>query len=199
MDYDLRILLLDVSITMTGYAFFKVSTGNSFAFQLVDFGVIDSTVTAVGVDTDSRTRLLLGEVATLVDRHKINCLIVEEPPETTYGWKTMTKVAIVGRSAKLSKVVAAVYGIVGYAFITHLNCRLIAPVQWQAGRARASKMKSKPWSIKAANAVLKYLRNQRKLKADEDHTADAINIGIHAITKFSNKEWELPSLTDGGD
>lgn len=194
MDFDLKILCIDTASRVTGYAVFYVSA-ESFSFKLPDFGIVDTSSTDFGTDTDSRVRSLLSQIGTIACRHGVNCYVIEEPPETIYGWKASPKVGIVGRAAKMFKVVSAAYGLVGMCFSIGAYCRVVKPIHWQKGQAKNLGKSSKSWSVSEANAVLKHLKINRKLKTqDDENIADAINIGIFSIKKFASKEWELPSL-----
>lgn len=193
-EFKLRLLCIDTAIKITGYAVYYVCL-DDFSFKLVESGIVDTTDTDFGNDTDSRVRSLMTQVSTIACRHSINCYIIEEPPETIYGWSRMTKVAIVGRASKMFKVVGAVYALVGMCFAMGVYCRVINPVVWQRGAAKAAGMDSKSWSLAEAKKVLAYLKINKKLKKkDDENIADAINIGVFSIKKFAAKEWELPSL-----
>lgn len=192
---ELRLLCLDTSLTSTGYAVFVIDV-STFSFKLVEYNVVDSSETDFGDATDSRSRHLIAKVSLLMSRHKINAVVTEEPSATIYGWKNMKKLHIVARANSVRKVVAAVYAIIGYCFTNGTYIKVIEPSQWQQNRPKESKLNSKKWSVQEANRVLDYLKAKRKLKLSEDHTADAINIGIQAIQKYRNKEWVVPALTD---
>lgn len=191
---ELRLLVLDTSLTSTGYAVFYVSLP-SFNFRLVEHNVIDTTETDFGVSTDSRARLLISKVSLLIDRHRINCIATEEPPGTVYGWKKMPRLSIVARANSVMKVVAATYALIGFCFSTGKYIRVIQPSQWQT-KPKSDKTDIKKWSVTEANKILAYLRHKKRLSLAMHHTADAINIGIVVIKKFHNKEWELPTLTE---
>lgn len=167
---------------------------NDFKFRLAEFGVIDSSSTSFGTSTDSRCRYLLSQISILINKHGINCVVEEFPSGTIYGWKMLKKEHIVARAESVSKVNAAVYAIIGYCYSLGMYIRLVTPSEWQ--RKRNGKSEIKSWSVKEANSILKYLGSKRKLLKKEDHTADAINIAIHTLHKFKNKEWELPTLTE---
>lgn len=185
----LRILALDVALANTGYAGFQldVSNGN---FKISEANVIE---TETG-DTDTRVRYVLDKVIYLLDAHSINCVILEEPPQTLYNQKAPINV-VVGRAVSTMKIVAACYGVIGLCHARDLFCRTVSPSTWQR-LGKDEKKFAKATSFRKAKNILHSINCCRfPLNRDKDeHVADAINIGAYALMQFHSKAWELPNI-----
>lgn len=194
IQYDIRILALDTALATTGYAIYLVSSRNNFMFWLERFGTINTNSESVTDDTDSRVRFVLQEVEKLIEKHDINFLLSEEPSETIYGCRIPN--VLIGRATAIMKLVAAVYGIVGWAYKSNLYCRTVNPTSWQSQLfGKLKKGTSKKTSLKYANDILKHLGYLTKLKTkEEENIADAICIGFSAIRNLADGKWALPQL-----
>jgi hypothetical protein len=112
-----------------------------------------------------------------------------EEPQTLFG-----KSANFGRAASVMKLTASCFSLVGWLHAKDLYCRLIPHTTWEYGRARTAGLSSKKWTIQEAREVLQYLRfPYRVLKGEDEHLADAVNMGIYTIQQLQSKKWMLPT------
>jgi hypothetical protein len=140
-------------------------------------------------------------------------VVIEHPPDTVYGQKLLSKDAIIGRMAKMFKVIAVCYAL-AEALHQHESMRMVKfiyPGQWQE-RSWKKRLKEcgskemKKWSMSRANHVISYasiLEHRTHLNTvKEQNTADAITIGARTIALMSedkldpHKCWAVPVGTD---
>lgn len=184
-NYDLKILSLDIALANSGWCIYEFNTVN-FRFRLRDFNTI---TTDVGESKSTRVRLILRAVTELISEYKINCVIIEEPPDTIYGGGGVN--ILKGRAAAIFGVVAACYSVVGFCYANGIFCREMYPTQWQANGDK----NCKTWSIQEAKRILAYLKFAKQIDRKKDnHAADAINIGLKAINNFTNRKWVIPNV-----
>lgn len=181
---------MDVALEHTGYALYNVSTGN-MSFALLTMGILQTDASA---DEDTRVRSLLSEINKIQSASSPNCYMLEQPGQSIYGAAKMSPGLVAARAKSVAQVKGACHAVVGYCFALGIYCRVVQPIQWQGHGPRKAQLTSKQWSVREANKVLQYLKLGRKLKNSEDHVADAINIGIHAIKNFNDKKWIAPNL-----
>lgn len=204
LEFDLRILSLDLSLAFTGYAIYRVSTGKlekvrsrngkdfltrNFAFQIPDFGIIE---TDAKLDIASRIRYLLHKTIKIITDYEINYIICEEPPNVVFGNKKLPAVAAASKAANVMKLLAAYYSFYGYFYNLDIYFRGIKPREWQGIKEKNEHAKAD--SIRKAQFVLNYLGVKKKLLKGEHHISDAINIGLFAIKQLKSGKWELPIL-----
>ena len=188
VDYDIRILVLDIALANTGWCIYEFSSKN-FKFRIRN---CDTIITDTSGDRPSRIRLILSKISELIIVNNINCVIVEEPPQTIFG---KGKAAFFkGRAASVFSVVAACYSVIGFCYARGIFCREIHPKQWQEIPKGAD---SKAWSLQQAKKIFDYLKYNKKIsKSEDNHLADAVCIGIRVIKNFTNKKWIIPSLIE---
>lgn len=194
-EKTLRILSLDSALITTGYSVVEVSTGN-FHYKIKGMGLIE---TEPGADEDTRLRLILSQMFKLVHEFSSNCILLEYPSETIYGFNRISKPAIVGRASSIAKLKAVGGAIIGACYVAGIYCRPIQPVQWQLGGPRNAKMDSKRWSVGEANKILQSVKHPRKLslsknKSDGD-IADSLNIALFTVKQYYYKKWEIPNVS----
>jgi hypothetical protein len=183
---NLRIMAIDAALENTGYCMYAVCP-KTFAHRITDIGVI---TTEPGEDLDSRVRKVITEITNIGIRCQINCYLIEQPPQTIYGQGAPVNV-VIGRASKMFGVFASAFGLMGYFHAHGLYHRMILPVEWQPQFKK--KGMSKPWSLRQAANVLKHLRYDYNI-GDNDHIADAINIGRKAILNYYEKKWAMPTI-----
>jgi Holliday junction resolvasome RuvABC endonuclease subunit len=181
----MNLLSLDVAMVNTGYCIYSVAPKSNYLFKMMEYGTIN-TDDSLFKDTDSKVRLMLSRLSDIIYRKNINCIVIEEPPQTIYGGNFMNRNQIIGRSVSVMKVCSACYGIIGFCFSSNIFCKTVTPNNWQ----KANKF-SKADSVKRANGVLSYLKfpSPKLTTKQNEHEADAINIGMHAIEMFSSGKW----------
>lgn len=182
--FDLRILSIDIALANTGWCVLEFSTKGS-VFKIKNCNTI---VTEINDDRPSRVRKILYEVTQLIAEHNINCVIIEEPPDSVFGGGNANMIK--GRAVSVFSVVAACYAIVGFCFANGIFCREIFPKQWQ----KNGKINSKTWSLQEARKAFDYLKFKRRLLQKDHHIADAVCIGITAINNFTYRRWVIPNV-----
>lgn len=178
----IRLLSLDTALRNTGWCFLTL-TRDKHEVSIKKTGVIK---TSSSLSDDAAARLLISELANLVDHHKPGVIVSEEPaylysPKKSKGY---------GQCCK------ACYAILGFCHQRNLYYRTVMPSSWQSyfninQRKKGSKGESsKSRSIATANGIIKNAGNKIPLLGPrQDHEADALNIGIWSIIKIQNKNW----------
>lgn len=181
--FDFRFLSLDIALAHTGFAAYDLSSRN-FEFKLLKIGRID---TEKGLPTDSRVRILLKEIEILQTIWNFNGFYLEEP-QTLFGK------AGFGAASNVIKLTASCYSLVGYLHAKDFYCRLVPHATWEYHRARSSGLKGKQWTLREAQRVLQYIHYPyRSLKGEDEHLADAVNMGIYIIQQLKAKAWMFPN------
>lgn len=186
-DYDFRILILDIALANTGWCMMEFSSVNK-RFRIRG---CDTIVTEAGGDRSTRVRFILHTITQLILNNSINCVIIEEPPQTVFGKGSANMIK--GRATSVFSVVAACYAVIGFCYARGIFCREIQPSQWQAIPAGSN---SKTWALKEARKIFEYVKYNRKLKQEDHHVADAVCIGVKVISNFTSKKWMMPTLTE---
>ena len=184
---SLRIISIDAALENTGYCLYSVSPA-TFAHQINGIGVV---TTEPGPDLDSRVRDIVSQITNIASRHRANCYLIEQPPATLYCKPGTPHNVMVGRASSMFGVFAAAFGLLGYCHAYGIYHRMILPVHWQPKFPKPGM--SKPWSVRQAKKVLAHLKYDYKLTGDNDHIADAINIGRQAILNYHGGKWAVPS------
>lgn len=188
MPKQLKVLSIDAALANTGIAIFKVTReeGKAASLSLSVFGVIE---TFPNVTMQKRVRHICDQVNYYRETQGINAVCMELTEAVTFDKNPTTQMA---RAASVMKMFSAVYEIDGYLYAKdpEFPVETINPNLWQDQeqiKAMGGRGKSKEWSVKQANAVLKTLGIKGVLKSNQDHTADAINMGLYFIENMLDK------------
>jgi Holliday junction resolvasome RuvABC endonuclease subunit len=194
---EFRILSLDTAVANTGHAIFRFNrrTDNSSIVigtevSFLHGGTIE---TESCTDTDSRVRKTIDAIDALCNVHQIN-FVVTEAPEIIYLHRFQKSKQQQGSVIHgLIKVAGTAYAVVAYCHVKNLFCRTVTPSEWQKF-TKEQKKDSKGTSLLLAQAALDHLKSTKRLLKKDEHLADAINIGVHAILNLSSGNWASPRL-----
>lgn len=181
-------MFVDPSINNTGYAVYRCSV------DLVDKETVHLKLLKYGLlrfpceyerNNDVRIADFFHPLMALCDEFKVRRCYVEEPGETIYGAKKMTKDGIIARARSVALTMATCHGIIAHIKQKH-HCWTFLPADWQPPHQRRKKP-SKEWSLDHANLVLKQqgFPSTLQTKADEN-IADAINFGYVILKKYES-------------
>ena len=130
-----------------------------------------------------RARDIAQSVLSLTIKDDFDHIVIEQPPQTIYGVKTLKKEMLAARAQSVFKVFAAAYAIVGVLLSTK-TVDMCLPIDWEKHRG---KKKAKPWSVETANKLITSFNPTSSLIVDggvKQNIADAINIGFYfAVSK----------------
>lgn len=178
MRKQLKLLSLDAALRNTGIAVYKITKeeGKATSLSLSVFGVIE---TVAECSTKQRVLHICNQVNYYKETSDIDAVCMELTESVTFDKNPQSQMA---RAASVMKMFSAVYAIHGYLYAKYpeFPVETVNPNLWQNQlEIKALGKGSKVWSVRQANGVLKTLGINKTLTQNQDHTADAINMGLY--------------------
>jgi hypothetical protein len=180
-------LFVDPSINSTGYAVYKCRSvdPHGVAIKLVKYGLLKSAKPPADLQVKNccRIRDFLQPLLGLCHEFKVKRCYVEEPGQSIYKSKKITKNMIIARARSVAMTMGACQAMVAYVG-TEVPTSTFLPADWQPPH-NTRKESSKEWSLRHANSILIVdgFPPELQTKADEN-IADAINFGYVILQKF---------------
>lgn len=183
------ILCVDPGIVATGYAiYFHTLRKDQPSRVLVESGIIRPANRER--DINVRASYIAESLQCISQQVNIDRIYIEQPPQTIYNAKQLTKDMIVAKAQSVFKTFSVTYMILG--MLHAMRTYTVLPIQWQPSQKKRGVMKIKVWSLRHANEIIKGIGVQSKslhTKLDENE-ADAINIGNVVLDKLESGEWQ---------